>query len=228
MSRLVIIGRNSTIWRNLQNDRSMSDAQAISHAEIDGFDFLEGDRVWILSYSRIDQENVSLFEKIAAKHQGTCFYISSATANVASVTRCYRYPTAKAEAESAATRILDAAIIRIGLMYETTDDLPAGTNAATSYGELSKALREFLLGADRPALLLRMITRGFDSRFEKLVFQCYGVLLRALGSRPCLLRPLDLLLRLIGWRWYGYLYLSNRILAAELDDVHGINSSDGA
>ena len=46
---------------------------------------------------------------------------------------------------------------------------------------------------------------------EALLYRLYGRLQALCGSRPCLLRPLDLLLRGLGMRWYGYTHLSNRL-----------------
>lgn len=228
MSRLVIIGRNSTIWQTSKTDPAMAEAEAIGHADIASFDFLPEDRVWILSYSRRPQENTTLFQNIADRHAGPCFYVSSATANVTSVTSCYGYPTAKYHAEGQAREILDAAIIRIGLVYARLQDLPAGTNAATSYADLSTAMRAEPDKAKDPKLLLKLVNRSFGSAFEQVAYSVYAKVISALGSRPCLLRPVDVVLRLAGWRWYGYLFISNQLLMAERETNPAINGPDDA
>jgi hypothetical protein len=103
-------------------------------------------------------------------------------------------------------------VVRIGLIHDDLDELSAGISAATQLGDLIAAMlapdglpdRE---GAAVP--LYRLVERPFSNLREQAAYRAYGALIRLCGRRPCVLRPIDLLLRLIGWRWYGYFRLSN-------------------
>lgn len=213
-SRIVIIGRNSALWSRIA-DRVLAkrpDTLAVSHRDIATLQLGETDVVWIFSYSADAAANHRLFEQIAMSKAGKHIYVSSATANLADRITCYRYPAVKRDGEKGAARILRATIIRIGLIYDELTELPSGTSAATRLDDLVATMTE--TGEAKTAtgeaiLHYEILDRPFGSRAERSAFRFYGVLIRLCGSRPCLLRPVDLLLRFIGWRWYGYFRLSN-------------------
>lgn len=213
--RIVVIGRNSIVWKRLQRvspAAAGANVLALGHAEVAAAELSADDVVWILSYSRDADENRRLFETLRSKGAGSYRYVSTATANVAEVTRCFGYPRAKADAEDDARRILDAEIVRIGVVYEAPGELPAGRSAATSLDEIAAAMFAGPPGvAGGYRNLFTIVDRPFRSGVERALFGLYGALLSATGRFPCLLRPVDLLLRLLGMRWYGYLYLSNRL-----------------
>ncbi|QOZ78446.1 hypothetical protein XH83_25315 [Bradyrhizobium sp. CCBAU 53351] len=174
--------------------------------------FLPNDRVWILSYSRKVEENSALIDKLGRAGVGEYVYISSATTNVASRTRCYRYPTVKLLAETLARKKLGARILTVGMMYEQPSELPAGATIATSYDDLAAFMLapQWLDSAEQPVRLIRRYERPFASRLEEIAFALYGHAMSMLHRWPCALRPIDLILRAMGYKWYGYLYLSNR------------------
>lgn len=214
-SRLVVIGRNSVLWSRIK-DRVLTqrpDSLAVGHRDVaDGLQLSANDCVWIFSYAPDADANRQLFERLKRLGAGRYVYLSTATANIASDIPCYRYPRAKAEAERDAARTLDAAIARIGLIYDEPAELPAGISAATRLDDLIAAMVQPDCPSQeggRAAPLYRLVERPFGSNAEWAVFAVYGALLRFSGRYPCLLRPIDLLLRSMGWRWYGYLRLSN-------------------
>ncbi|MCY0093045.1 hypothetical protein [Hoeflea ulvae] len=226
-ARSVVIGRNSSIWKALA-PRKMACVTAIGHADIGDFEFRPDDTVWIFSFSRDDAENRHLFERLSQACKGSFVYVSTATANVVDHTRCYTYPTVKRTAEDLARQILGARIVRIGLVHASVEDLPAGTCAATSFDDIANALQ----GADLPApgagdivRLYRLETRPFRSALERTAYSAYSALLMKLSSWPCLLRPLDVLLRAMNWKWYGYLRLSSALI--EKSGEAGANATAG-
>ncbi|MFT3954842.1 MAG: hypothetical protein QM722_10795 [Piscinibacter sp.] len=95
----------------------------------------------------------------------------------------------------------------------TPAELPAGDNVATSYAMLAAFMRapDWPDDGGRRKRLFGIERRPFGSGFERALARAYGAALDAAGARPCLLRPLDLLLKLLGMRWYGYTFLSNRL-----------------
>jgi len=213
-ARCVVVGRNSSIWKALAL-RNMASVTAIGHADIGDFGFRQGDTVWILSFSRDDAQNRHLFEQLSQACKGSFVYVSTATANVADHTRCYTYPTVKRTAEHLARQILGARIVRIGLVNASVEDLPAGTCAATAFDDIADVLQGAKLpppGAGDIVRLYRLETRPFRSALERAAYSAYSALLMKLSSWPCLLRPLDVLLRAMNWKWYGYLRLSSALI----------------
>jgi hypothetical protein len=215
-SRIVIIGCNSVLWSRIAERVLVKrpDTLAVSHRDIAKLQLGKEDIVWIFSYSADAAANHQLFEQIATSHAGTHIYVSSATANLADRITCYRYPAVKRDGEKSAARILHATTMRIGLIYDDLSELPSGTNAATRLDDLVKTMTEqgeTLSATGETIFHFEMVDRPFGSRAERATYRLYGVLIRRCGSRPCLLRPIDLLLRIIGWRWYGYFRLSNEL-----------------
>lgn len=215
MTREVVLGRSSTVWRRLAADAGLArrGVVAIGHHDLASFVFTPADRIWVLSYSRVPAENAAMLAHLHAAGVAEIVYISSASTIVSQRTRCYEYPRVKQQAEDGALSLPNAKVLTIGLMHEDTAELPGGTNVATRYDDLAA----FMLEPDWPddggrrKRLFRIEQRPFSSALERLLARAYGTALDACGAHPCLLRPLDLLLRLLGMRWYGYTFLSNRL-----------------
>jgi hypothetical protein len=211
--RLIILGRNSKVWQSLKKSNLLINTPilAIGHAELTTFRFFPGDNVLVFSYSRSVKENFLLLDYLSKQNKVSVFYISSASTNVTSITRCYSYPRIKQQALEDAIRICNAKIINIGWVYNVVTELPSGLTAATSVDEIAMLIQEGMPSSDRLLNLFHLVERPFQREFEQKLYRWYGKLIRGCGSYPCLLRPLDLILRILGMRWYGYLYLSNRL-----------------
>lgn len=210
----IVVGRHSRVWNQLSQrpEIAASGITALGHRELETLRCSADDVVWVLSYSRHQADNDALLDHLRQAGVRRLVYVSTATANVADVTRCYEYPRAKRHAEETATRLFpQATIVRIGVVVTHAHELPAGTTAATSLAQLADALLRNCLAEGACINLFEMVTRPFAHSAERIAHRVYGVLQRACGAYPCALRPLDVLLRAAGFRWYGYVYLSNRL-----------------
>ena len=213
--REIVVGRNSKVWSALARDAAIAGrfTHALSHRELRDFTFEPADRVWVFAYSRDPEQNRAMLALLERAWVAAVVYVSSASTIVERVTRCYEYPRVKALAEAEARVRLQAFVLTLGLVHEAADELPAGLNAATSM----ESLRRFMLqpewdeGDGRTRLLFEPRPRPFGGGLESVAYRVYGVLQRACGAWPCALRPLDYLLRACGWRWYGYIHLSNHL-----------------
>lgn len=218
--RDVFVGRHSKVWQALSRREELAPRQAIAigHAELPGFAFNSGDRVWLLSYSHRPPENRAMLESIARARVAELVYVSSSATIVDAVTRCYEYPRVKREAEQAALALPATRVLTIGMVYEDLAELPGGSCAATSLAELAAfvATPDWPDAAGRRKLLLRIVRRPFRHGLERGAYAAYGRLMEWAGAFPCVLRPLDLLLRALGARWYGYTFLSNRLWSSTI------------
>lgn len=213
--RNVIIGRHSVVWRRLEAlvAGRLADVVAISHRELAGFAFAAGDRVWLMSYSRDAAQNAAMLAVLQGSAAGEVVYLSSSSAIVARRTGCYGYPRVKHRAEQDALRLPHARVLVIGAMHGELSELPTGPSMATRYDQLA----DFIVAprwrddGTRTQTLFTRVERPFDSGADRVLHRWYGRLLTACGPLPCLLRPLDVLLRASGARWYGYVYLSTRL-----------------
>ncbi len=215
--RDIIIGRNAKVWqvmeRHLRKAAHSREIIAISHSDIAKFAFNKNDRIWVFAYSRKTEENEELLNCLANSATAEVIYISSASTIVNRQTRCYEYPRVKQQAEESAVRLLNARILSLGLVFDNTDELPAGKNAATSYTELVT----FFLKPHWPdhnnahINLFTIVEKPFQSTLEKWLYRIYGLMMRISYKWPCMLRPFDFALRALNIRWYGYVYLSNKL-----------------
>lgn len=213
--REVVLGKGSKIWQALAARAPMAQRfqHAIGHAELPGFAFTAEDRVWVLAYSTRPADNTAILQRLRQAGVAEIVYITSSSTIIAPLTDCYAYPRAKKLAEDEAIAIPQCKVLTLGLVVANEDELPAGRNAATTLDEIAAFFLNPVWPVDkgRRAHLLRPVQRPFGSGAEQALYQAYGWLMRGLSHRPCLLRPLDLVLRTLGMRWYGYTFLSNQL-----------------
>lgn len=212
--REVILGRHSKVWRVLSRRSEVVRRfeHTIGHRELGSFQFTPNDRVWVFAYSKNPAENASLVSHLQAVKVGEIVYVSSASTVVSRYTNCYRYPRVKLRAEADAKRRLNAQVLNLGLVYEGIQELPAGRNAATSIDDLAQFLLHPVWPEDRAGVnLFDIVERPFSGTIEAVLYQGYGAVIWACRRWPCVLRPIDMMLRVLGFRWYGYVHLSNRL-----------------
>lgn len=213
--REVVLGRNSKVWRALSRLPGVSDTfeHVIGHLQLDRFEFTRQDRVWVLSHSRDPRENSRMLQRLLDSPVEQVVYISSASTIVLNVTRCYSYPLTKGLAEDRVLRDARGRVLTIGLVYEDAAELPSGRCVATHVEELARFMKSPKWGDrnDATTQLFRLVDRPFRSSLEHVAYRVYGSLISRLDRYACLLRPFDAALRLLGYRWYGYTFLSNRL-----------------
>jgi hypothetical protein len=213
--REVVLGRSSKVWATLSANPVISDRihHAIGHKELESFEFSAADRVWILAYSRKHQENDAIFRRLMLSGVAEVVYVSSSSTIVTGRTRCYEYPDVKQKAEESVLALAQAKVLTIGLMYTDLQDLPAGDNIATSYADLATFMvaPKWPEGDGRRQYLFRVVSKPFRGSLERMLFQVYGTLMGICRNTPCVLRPVDLILRTLRMRWYGYVFLSNKL-----------------
>ena len=216
--RDVILGRHSEVWRALQAHPLLAKwpHSVIGHRELGSFLIEPGDRVWVLSYSRKPAQNSALLAQLRAAPAREVVYVSSSSTIVCGTTHCYEYPRVKQLAEIEARALPNGRVLTLGLVYEQATGLPGGLNIATSIDQLA----EFIASPEWPdengrgKHLFEVMHRPFGSGLEAISYRAYGWMQTLAGRWPCLLRPVDAVLRAVGWRWYGYVFLSNRLWSA--------------
>ncbi len=218
--RDVILGRHSAVWRALQEHPSMAQRNlcALGHRELSSFVFKPGDRVWVLSYSPHASQNSDMLMQLSASPASEIIYVGSSSTIVCGMTDCYAYPRIKRQAECEALGLTKSRLLTLGLVFEQPEQLPGGLNMATSLDQLAAFISnpQWPENGGRSKCLLTAIQRPFGSAIEAWVYRYYGRWLQFAGRWPCILRPIDLVLRALGWRWYGYVFLSNRLWTATI------------
>jgi hypothetical protein len=213
--REVIIGRNSKVWRSLSRSPTLAArvTAAIGHSDITSFPFTSADRVWVFAYSRHPEENSKLLITLERAAVREVVYVSTATTIVTRLTDCYQYPRVKQAAESEARLRLNARILTLGLVVADLQAVPPGRHMVT----LENCIEQFMLEPrwpheeGRTMRLFERVEVPFVRVWEAGLHRTYDRLQWILRRWPCVLRPLDLILRVVGIRWYGYVNLSDRL-----------------
>jgi hypothetical protein len=212
--REIILGSGSKVWQRLQALPGMAARfnLALSHRELSQFAFTPNDRVWVFSYSRLPQENSAMLARLKAAGVREIVYLSSSSVIVEQRTRCWEYPRVKAAAQAEVQALPQGRVLTVGLVHGQPGELPSGPQIATTHAELAA----FMLAPEWPVNgrakhLLGAVERPWRHALDAPLHACYGALQTLCGPWPCLLRPLDLALRTLGLRWYGYTYLSTRL-----------------
>ena len=213
--RDVVLGKGAKIWQQIAQRPGVAARfqHAVGHAGLASFDFTPLDRVWVLAYSRHPEDNTRMLAHLREAGVAEIVYITSSSTIIAPLTRCYEYPRAKRQAEDEAFALANGKVLTLGLVVEREDELPAGSNAATTIDEIAAFMLNphWPLDGGKRMHLLRIVRRPFGHALERWLYRAYGGLMTMLPRQPCWLRPLDLMLRLLGMRWYGYTFLSNRL-----------------
>ncbi len=213
--REVVLGKNAKVWCAVAADPRVAQrfSARLGHSELAGFAFTPQDRVWVFAYSRHAAQNSEMLQRLHSAGVVELVYVSSSSVIVNERSACYDYPRVKHLAEQQVLALPHGRVLTLGLVYGQASELPGGQNIATSRARLA----DFMLAPHWPEgngqrrRLFEPIHRPFKNRLDEALFHLYGRLMTLAGRHPCLLRPLDLLLRTLGLRWYGYTYLSNRL-----------------
>ncbi len=213
--REVVLGRNAKVWCAVAADTRVAQrfSAQLGHNEVASFAFTPQDRVWVFAYSRDPAQNSALLQRLHGAGVAELVYVSSSSVIVNERSTCYEYPRVKHLSEQQVLALPHGRVLTLGLVYGQASELPGGDNIATSHARLA----DFMLAPHWPEgngqrrRLFERIRRPYKNSLDAALFQLYGGLMTLAGSHPCLLRPLDLLLRTVGLRWYGYTYLSNRL-----------------
>lgn len=211
--RDVVLGHSARIWQDIAKEPGIAEAfqHTLGHADLARFRFTPDDRVWVLAYARSVQDNERMLRRLQDAGVREVVYITSSSTIIGDTTDCYEYPRVKRQAETVALSLPQGRVLVLGLVVAHESELPAGRNAATLIADIARFMLspQWPAGPERRKVLLRLVERPFASQGERFAHTLYGRLLLACGRHPCLLRPLDLVLRALGVRWYGYTYLSN-------------------
>ncbi len=211
--REVVIGKNSRVWKAVSRNPAVAArfAACIGHGEVQTFQFRGEDRVWVFAYSRVARENSRLFDALARAAVKEVVYVSSATTIVTTLTRCYAYPRVKKQAEEEAKRRLNARILTLGVVTERIEELPSGRIAATPLSRIEAFVLAPYWGAADRTSLFEIADVPFATEWEARLHRAYDSVQWLVRRWPCALRPVDVMLRAMGLRWYGYVNLSNRL-----------------
>jgi len=216
--KTLLVGKNSRLYKNNLKKFSQIVDVAISHADISGVEGVEYDAAIILSYSRNFANQISLIKGLKKISFKNLIVISSVSALVAENYSCYEYPKVKLAHERLYLEYFPrACIVRMGTVFDKKKSTPNKGTLVTDLDELVQMLSVLITGSPNQIITFcKYCDFGVDS-IEARIHSIYSKLIIRL-SYPCLLRPVDIFLRALGFNWYGYGVLSNLLLKKKESD----------
>ncbi len=205
MNRLIVIGKNSDLYKKFPDKFGGLPHLAISHKEVASFAFFKTDKILILSFSKHDIENIKFIDSIRQIKCERIYYLSTSSVNVCELTDCYSYPRVKLKMESMVRSLSNCIILRAGTLVASGREYECRGTMTSNIDDLIDCI------ANNVDNLTVTFIPFNDSWIEKTLYLWYGKLIIRLKN-PCILRPIDFLFKyFFGFRWYGYGILSAKL-----------------
>ncbi len=212
--RIVLIGKNSRLYKDFIQQFNQLVNCAISHKDVTSFLFDKNDVVLLLSYSSSLDEQIRLMRSIHNAKVKKIIIFSSTACIVAEHYPCFKYPFVKLNIEVEAKKLLsNVAVIRLGtVVNERTMNLYRGT-CVTDIQDVLNLCTFIINSSSKMNFFVNYKYSDFENKetFEYKLYLIYGWVISRL-KRPCLMRPLDFILKIIfGYKWYGYGILTTHL-----------------
>jgi hypothetical protein len=215
---VLVVGSNSRLWAALSARSDLHPPSVTFHpvSSLDIFDLPPSilqqsfSYAVVFSYSLNFSENIKLLKNLSLV-VSNLVYISTCSAVAADMGYPYKYPQTKRAVEIFAldSKLFEGLhIIRLGMVEGTfSPDSLKGRYKYTSLEMIAQRIKGSYF-KNSPVVVFENLyipaEKPFGCRIERLCFAAYR---RAILCHPVmggLLRPLDVVLKALGWHWYGY------------------------
>jgi hypothetical protein len=207
---LIIVGKNSRLYALAKPLLSEHVRGEYSHREEIDPQHIKGATLVVFSLGPTLAANTALFRRLELLHPEHLVYVSSTSALVGSSRLSLRYPRLKYLCEQSCIHRFNAAIVRVGLLPDQVPGRLIGRTLVSNVTGVANAITDAAWPASKKG---GTITNAFSvSEFppttlaDRVLLCAYGLLYSIFGGFPLVLRPLDVILRRIGFRNYGYTF----------------------
>jgi hypothetical protein len=209
--RIILVGKNSGLYRNFKLYFDDFIDEAISHNDVHNFKFSKSDVLIILSYSfntNLQRYFIGLLKKTSVNQ---IIVFSTVACLVSEKIKCYAYPDLKLQSEKNFRRSIPRTVIfRFGTIIDGQSRYVYRGTYVTEISDVVNGVKSAIKLHLKSKVISIYNFCEFNNKncFEYLLYQYYYKVISRM-SYPCLLRPLDLILRIVfGYKWYGYGVLS--------------------
>ncbi|CAM8346238.1 hypothetical protein MCERHM63_00828 [Candidatus Methylopumilus planktonicus] len=209
--KIILIGKNSGLYRNFKLYFDGFIDEAISHRDLHKIKFSKSDVLIILSFT-FNKNSQDYFINLLKKTSASQVIVfSTAACLVSEKIKCYAYPDFKLQSEKNFMKAIpETVIFRFGTIIDYQSRHFYRGTYVTEISDVVNAIKSAIKLNLKSKVISMYSFCKFTNKnsFEYLLYKFYCKLILRM-SCPCLLRPLDLILRLVfGYKWYGYGALS--------------------
>ena len=211
---VILIGKNSNLYKNYKDSFNSFVDIAISASDLESYSFNENDSLIILSYGKSKKSIDLLAYNLSSLNVKFFLLISTCTTVVLEKTKCYAYPAIKQYQERLfVQKLKNVSILSVGTIVDEKADKEHHGTCITKATVFFKICEDIIRSTQSKKYLVEYEFSKFsnESSVEYKIFRAYKSLITLLPL-PCLLRPLDILLKYFGCKWYGYGVLTTILL----------------
>lgn len=212
--RKIIIGKNSNLYKEFRYEFDDIFDLAISHKDLQNFGTKKTDIYFILSYGQSEKEMSQLLNEIKKIKHNNVILLSTSAVIVSKYSQCYSYPRLKMMQENFFIKKMSNFIIyRVGTVLRKNNLYQNRGTCVLNSNLFFKTLKKLLSGE-----FVSQVVQEYEfveikkNTFESIIYLIYTVTIRLFYRFPCVLRPIDLMLKILNYPWYGYGTLSLKLL----------------
>jgi hypothetical protein len=211
---ITIIGKNSTLYKNLSLDilKKTCNLIELSYQDIDDISSIKNPIIF--SYSKKIYENNIFIKKIIAKSSGKIILISSIASDVFSIAPYYNYPKIKYFSEFFIKKTDNYLIIKIGIVKNNSNSLDGfqGLIKSTLVNDIENVLNFLNLDSKTKKIIecwnFENVNNSFAFKmtlyFQKKIFKISSIIFY-------MFRPMLFFYKIIGYKNYGYTFIANNL-----------------
>jgi len=220
MKEITIIGKNSILYKQLKNSlqQNFKITRELSHQELDKVERITNPLIFSFDKKSL-KSNIKMLKTISDKSIGQSIYVSTSAIHAHSICRYYKYPKIKKNIENYLIEKTNVSILRFGVLKSKSNlEGFVGHTMITSTNMFAESINMFHCGANRINECYKRTYIKPTSSLQKIILLLLKKLLFLKGFYV-LLRPLDLFLKLINFKNYGYSFLSNHHTSHKIENV---------
>ena len=207
-NNITIIGCNSILYKNLKPKLSNFNINELSHKDLNSVNEIVNPIVFSFSKNSL-LENIAMIDIITKKAKGKIIYISTTAVLACNITEQYFYARAKKNIENYIITKDSIAIIRIGMVENLFDRTKiCGQIKYSSIAKIVSCIKD-AYERDNKIINAWETIHIKGSILNNIFLKVEFFLLKILKSYFFYTRPVDLILKILGFNNYGYTFLSN-------------------
>jgi len=212
--RKIIIGKNSNLYKEFKKEFDEIFDLAISHKDLHNFVIKKTDIYFILSYGQSEKEMSQLLSEVIKIKQNNVILLSTTAIIVSKYSKCYAYPKLKMMQENFfSAKMSNFIIYRVGTVLRKNNLYHNRGTCVLNSDLFFRTLKKLLSGEFVCQVVEEYeFVRIEKNTLESIIYFIYTVTIRLFYKFPCVLRPIDLILKILNYRWYGYGALSLKLL----------------
>lgn len=211
---ITIVGSSSKLYNNLNKQLLYSLFNVIEIRHNDIYNVKSITNPIIFAYSKENYKNLDFLKTIETKRIGKIIIIDSTASDVYLILKYYNYPKIKYTSREYVSSLKNSYIIKVGVTVNNINDLKGyyGSVKITTYANILKSIENIFFDSSVKNIDTT-INIFFNGPFLfKIIFRIQSLVYNINPTLFYLMRPSLIIFKKIGYKNYGYTFISNKII----------------